>query len=117
MKHCHPFTNRSFQPRPKVAAKKHSLGLLTRPNRAKLLQPRKINVGPPAEANQQNWAATLGKAKDASGATTSLASVQPQPANVHTIHAIFHFTQSSYKIYRTFEILCEMYPTGKNMPK
>ena len=30
--HCHPFTNRSFQPRPKVVAKKHKLVSITRPN-------------------------------------------------------------------------------------
>ena len=41
-----PFTNRSFQQRPKVAVRKHNLVPLTRPNRATHSQPRKINVGP-----------------------------------------------------------------------
>ena len=67
-----PFANRSFQTRPKVVAKKHNLVPVTRPNKAELSQPRKINVGPLPDANQQNWAATLGKANDAAGATTSL---------------------------------------------
>ena len=65
------FANRSFQPRLKVAAKKHNLVPLTRPNREKLSQPRKINLGQLPEATQQNWAATLGKAKDAAGKKTA----------------------------------------------
>ena len=71
-----PFTNRSFQPRPKVAEKRCNLVLLTRLNGAKLFQPRKINVGPLPEATQHNWDATLEKAKDAAGVTTSLAPIQ-----------------------------------------
>ena len=39
-----PFANRSFQPRPKVAAIKCNLVPLTRLNRAKLSQPTKVNV-------------------------------------------------------------------------
>ena len=71
-----PFTNRPFQLMPKVAAKKCNLVSLIRPNRAKLSQTRKINIEPLPEATQQNWIATLGKAKDATGATTSLAPIQ-----------------------------------------
>ena len=41
-----PFTNRCFQPRPKVAARKHNLVPLNKPNRTKPFQPRKINLGP-----------------------------------------------------------------------
>ena len=47
-----PFANRSFQPGPKVVANKCNLVSLTRPNRAKLSQPRRINVGPLPEATQ-----------------------------------------------------------------
>ena len=53
---------------------------LTRPNRAKLSQPRKINVRLLPEATQQNWLATLGKAKDVAGATMSLAPTQTSQA-------------------------------------
>ena len=49
---------------------------LTRPNRAKLSQPRRVNVGPLPEATQQNWASTLRKAKDTAHVTTSLAPIQ-----------------------------------------
>ena len=71
-----PFANKSFQPRPKVSARKHNLVPLPRLNRAKLFQPRKISVGLLHEATQWNWAASLGKAKDAAGITTSLAPIQ-----------------------------------------
>ena len=71
-----PLANRSFQPRPKVASKKCNLVPPARPNRTKVFQPRNINVGPLPEATPQYWAATLGKTKDALGATTSLAPVQ-----------------------------------------
>ena len=64
-----PFTNRSLQPRHKIA-RKDNLVTLTRLNREKLLQPRKINVGPFPLAIQQNWLATL-KAKEAEDTATS----------------------------------------------
>ena len=54
MKHRHivatPFANRSFQPRPKVAARKHNLVPLIKLSRKKLSQPMKINVRHPPEA-------------------------------------------------------------------
>ena len=58
-----PYANKAFQPRPKATAtRKHKLETLTRPNREKLSQPRKVNVGPYPPATQRNWLATL-KAK------------------------------------------------------
>ena len=81
-----PFASRSFQPRPNVATRKHNLVPLTSPNRAKPSQPRKINVGPLLEATQQNWAASLGKAKDVADATTTLAPIQTnQPMDIPSI--------------------------------
>ena len=74
-----PFTNRSFQPRPKVAARKYKLVPCTGPNRAKLSQHRKINARPPPEATQWNWLANLRKAKDPAGITTSWAPAPSQP--------------------------------------
>ena len=68
-----PFANRSFQPRPKIAAR--NLVTITRPNRVKLSQPRKINIRPFPPATQLNWLATL-KVKEAAGATTNLAPTQ-----------------------------------------
>ena len=76
MNHFHPFTNRSFQLRPKMIAKKHNLLPLTRLNRAKLSKPKRVNVGPLPEATQQNWSSTLGKAKDAADVTANLAPKQ-----------------------------------------
>ena len=72
-----PFANRSFQPRPKAAARKCSLVPLTRPYRAEHSQHRQINVRPFPAATQQNWLATL-KAKESGrcGATTSLVPTQ-----------------------------------------
>ena len=56
-----PFAHRSFQPRPKVVAKKCKLVPITRPNRATLSQARKINVKTLPEVTQQNWASTIGR--------------------------------------------------------
>ena len=76
-----PFANRSFQPRTKAAARKHNLEPLTRPNRAKISQPRKINVRPLPEATQWKWLANLRKAKEVAGTTNSLAPTCSQPMN------------------------------------
>ena len=46
-----PFANRPFQPKPKAAAKKHNLVPLTRLNRAKLSQPRRMNVGETSQSH------------------------------------------------------------------
>ena len=73
-----PFANRSFQPRPKVAARKQNLVTLTRPNREKLSQPRNINVRPLPLAIQQNWLAYL-KVKEVAGASSSQAPTPSQP--------------------------------------
>ena len=50
-----PFISRSHQPKPKAAVKKHNLVPLTRPNRAKLSQPRRKLP----KATQLNWASTI----------------------------------------------------------
>ena len=71
-----PFANRPVQPKSKAAAKKCNLVPLTRPNRAKLTQPRRVNVGPFPEATQQNWAFTFAKANNVADMTTSLACIQ-----------------------------------------
>ena len=73
-----PFVSRSFQLRPKVAARKGDLVPLTRPKRAKLSQPRKINVRPLPEATER-WLANHKKAEDVAGTTTSLAPAPSQP--------------------------------------
>ena len=79
MNYCHPFANRSFQPRPKAAAaRKHNLVTLIRTNREELSQPRKINVRPSPLAAQQNWLANL-KAKEVVSATSSQAPTPSQP--------------------------------------
>ena len=50
-----PYANRSYHPRPKATAtRKCNLVTLTRPNREKLSQPRKVNVGPLPKATQGN---------------------------------------------------------------
>ena len=55
-----PFANRCFQLRPKATAtRKCNLVILTRPNRDKLSQPMKLNVGPYPPTIQRNWLATL----------------------------------------------------------
>ena len=88
-----PFTNRSFQLRPKVAARKCNLVILNRPNREKLSQPRRINVGSLAEATQQNLLATL-KAKEVAGATSSQAPTK-LPVNGYTSCVVPYFTHTS----------------------
>ena len=47
-----PFANRPYQPRSKVVVEKHNLVQPTRPNRAKLSHPRKINVRKLSKATQ-----------------------------------------------------------------
>ena len=60
-----PFANRSFKLRPKATpARQSNLVTLTRPNREKLFQPRKVNIGTLPGTTQKNWLATL-KAKKA----------------------------------------------------
>ena len=56
-----PFTNRPYQQKPKMMAKKHNLVPLTRPNRAQLSPTRRINVGKLPEAIQQNWESTISR--------------------------------------------------------
>ena len=56
-----PFAKRPVQPKCKAATKKHNLVPPTRPNRAKLSQPRRKNIGKTSEANQQNLTSTIGK--------------------------------------------------------
>ena len=92
---CHPFANRSFQPRPNIVVGKHNLVPYTMPNRVKPSQPRKINVRPLPEATQWNWLGTL-KAKEAAGATISLAP-----------------TQTS-QLVNTPSMLCPTYPIPPN---
>ena len=59
----YPFANRSYQSRPKaIPIRRHNLVTLTRANREKLFQPRKVNVGPYPPAMQRNWLTTV-KAK------------------------------------------------------
>ena len=73
-----PFANRSYESRPKVAARRHNLVTLTRPNREKHSQPRKINVGPLPEVTWRDWLANL-KVKEVAGATSSQAPAPSQP--------------------------------------
>ena len=93
-----PFANRPYQPRPKVLVKKHNLVPLTRPNRVKFSQPRRINLRKLPKATQQNWASTIGRgliqqAKDAAqSVSTSLVPVQGNQLMGHSIHALTHFT-------------------------
>ena len=76
------FANRPFQAKPKAAVKKYNLVPLTRPYRAKLSQPGRINVRKFLEATQLNWASNIGnsltqEAKDAAQSmSTSLAPTQ-----------------------------------------
>ena len=68
-----PFTNRSYQPRPKATATRRChLVTLARANREKLSQPRKVNVGPLPKATQRNWPTTL-KTKEVEAAALSQA--------------------------------------------
>ena len=58
-----PYANWSYQARPKAtAARRCNLVTLARPNREKLSQPRRVNVGALPKATQRNWLTTL-KAK------------------------------------------------------
>ena len=67
------FANRSYQPRPKATAgRRCNLVTLTRQNREKLSQPRKVNVGHFPPAIGRNWLAML-KAKEVIGITSSQA--------------------------------------------
>ena len=91
------------QPKPKAAVKKWNLVPLTRPTRAKLSQPRRINVGKLPEATQQNWASTIGKnliqeAKDvAQSASTSLDPIQGSQLMDTPSMPLPHFTCSLHK--------------------
>ena len=59
-----PFANSSLRSRPKAtAARRCSLVTLTRPNKEKLSQSRKVNVGPLPKATLRNWLPML-KAKE-----------------------------------------------------
>ena len=74
------FSNRSYQPRPKATAiRRCKLVNLTRPNREKLFQPRKVKIGPLPIATQRNWFSTL-KAKDVEAAASSQTPTPIQPA-------------------------------------
>ena len=76
------YTYMSYQPRPKATATRRSnLVTLTRPNRVKLSQPRKVNVGPLPKATQRNWLATL-RAKEEEAAASSQAPAPTQQADV-----------------------------------
>ena len=112
-----PFTNRSFQPRHKVAAKKCNLLPKTRLNRAKLSQPRKINVRSLPEATEWNWAARLGNIKDVSGTTTSLAPIQTsQPMD--TPSTLFPTSlKPPIKLTKHCKYCAKCTPHGKTYPK
>ena len=77
-----PYVSKLYQSKPKITQKKRNLVPLTRPNRRKLSQPRKINVRKLPEGTQLNWASTIGKsltqeAKDATQcASTNLDLIQ-----------------------------------------
>ena len=77
-----PSANRPYQPMPKITVKKRNLVPMTRPNRSKLSQPRKINVRKLPKATQLNWKSSISKcltqgAKDAvQNTSTSLAPIQ-----------------------------------------
>ena len=82
-----PFASRSFQSRPKATAiRKCNLVTLTRPNREKLSQPRKVNVGPYPPAMQRNWLTTF-KAKEAEATASNQALTLTQPAEAPAIHS------------------------------
>ena len=56
-----PFVNRPYQPKPNITVKKRNLVPLTRPNRSKLSQPRRINIRKLPKATQLDLASTIGK--------------------------------------------------------
>ena len=77
-----PFSNRSYQPRPKTTPiRRSNLVTLTRTNREKLSQCRKVNVGPISKAKQRNWLATV-MAKEAEATASSQAPAPTQPVEV-----------------------------------
>ena len=77
-----PFANRSYQPRTKTTATRRcNLVTLTRPNRKKLSQPRKVNIGPLLKATQRNWPAML-KAKEVADTSQAPTSSQPMEASL-----------------------------------
>ena len=79
-----PFANGSYRPRPKATAvRRHNLVTLTRPNREKLSQPRKVNVGSLPKATQRNWLATF-KAKEVEATASSQA---PTPTPIAEVPA------------------------------
>ena len=68
--------------RPKATARRKSnLVTLTRPNREKLSQPGRVNVGPYPPATQRNWLTTL-KAKETEAAASSQTPTPTQPVEV-----------------------------------
>ena len=74
------FANRLYWPRSKATAiRRCNLVTLTSPNREKLSQPRKVNVGPYPPEIQRNWPATL-KAKEAEATESSHTPTLTQPA-------------------------------------
>ena len=112
-----PFASRSFQPRPKVTARMCNLVPLTRPNRAKHSHHRKRNVRPLPGATQWNWLATLGKAKDVAGATTSLAPTQTSQPMVtpSTLSPTSHVPLVKFTEHTKDCAICT--PHGKICPK
>ena len=76
----HLFANRLYHPRPKATPiRRHNLVTHTRPNREKLSQPRKVNIGPFLKVIQRNWLAT-GRAKEAEATPSSQTPAPNQPA-------------------------------------
>ena len=85
-----PFANRSYQPRPNpTAMRRHNLVTLTRPNREKPSQPRKVNVGPLPKATQRNWVIIL-KAKEAEATIYSQASHLPSQQKHQLLSPLLH---------------------------
>ena len=77
-----PFANRSYQPRPRATPiRRCNLVTLTRPNREKLSQTRKINVGPYPPVMQMNWLTTV-KVKEAEVTAASQAPTPTHPAEI-----------------------------------
>ena len=85
-----PYANRSFQPGPRAApARKHDLVTLTRPNREKLSQPRKVNLGPYPPAMQRNWLATI-TAKEAEATASSQPPHLPSQQKHQLLSSLLH---------------------------
>ena len=79
-----PFANRSYQPRPKATPiRRHNVVTPTRPNKEKVSQPRKVNIGPLPEAMQRNWL-TMVNAKEEEDTAFSKTPAPTQPAEAPT---------------------------------